>query len=251
MKYPADYSPLFEDKFKSLIVVDLETTGMDSYRCEILTWSMSVVDYSTLQRKDLIELTFRPKNLQYWNYLAPDYVESMKKRKKPIKTAEDIHGISLSQSLYFDDKVTSTKRGLEFISDHCQGVPQILVCHAFDNFKTDRFLDVAFIMAHMEKMGLRWELYKHLRFFQSTESYFREARARGYYRKGSADLLSWKEGEEVEEGEDFKLNTLCKHYKIKLQHHNAQSDREACEALYRIARGLGEENEGTAVELGL
>lgn len=235
MRYPSNYPLIMSEKIHTLIVVDIETTGLDTWRNEILTWSMSAVDYFTLERKDSIELTFRPKNLQYWDYQVPT------KSKKPRKKASEIHGISLSQALYFEDKHSASIRALEFISKHCNGDPQIMVCHAFDLYRTGNFLDVAFIMIHLEKLGMRWELYKHIRFFESTETYFREARLRGFYRSGN-DLFN--QVDEDDEGRDFKLGTLCKHYKITLNnHHTAQDDREACESLYRVARGLGDKND--------
>lgn len=243
MRYPGSelYPKIMTDKFHTIIVVDLETTGLDPWRCEILTWSMSAVDYSSLRRKASIELTFRPQNLNFWDYIAPS------KSKKPLKKASEIHGISLSQALYFDDKKTSTTKALDFIGDHCGGVPQILVCHAFDLYGRGAFMDVTFIMAHLEKLGRRFELYRHLRFFESTETYFREARRRGYYRAGGSDLFTQVEGDE--EGENFKLDTLCRHYKIPYNHHNAQADRESCEALYAVARSLGTNDDEETFDL--
>lgn len=237
MIYPALYPEIMAKNFTTLFFVDLESTGLDPWRCEILTLSLSAVDYFTLQRRDSIELTFRPQNKQYWDYIAPS------KSTRPMKKASEIHGISLSKALYFDDKIQSSNRMLEFMGDHCGGAPQIMVCHAFDKYRSGNFMDIAFIMAHLEKIGLRWDFYKLVRFFESTDTYFREARRRGYYRAGGSDLFNQVAADE--EGEDFKLPTLCKHYKIKLKkHHHAQDDREGCEALYSVARNLGGEDEG-------
>ncbi len=246
MRYPEEIPSIFLEKLDTIITIDLETTGFDSWRCEILTLSLSAMDYSTLQRKDSIELTFRPKNLKYWNYIDPSRIRA----GKIPKTAEEIHGISLSQALYFDGKESSTFKALDFINDYCRGIPQILLCHALDMYRSGNLYDVAMLMAHFEKFGLREKLYSNLRFFQSTETYFRAARARGYYRQRS-DLFSTKNGllEDDQEGEDFKLPTLCAHYKIPLIHHQVKSDREACEELYRIARSLGTNEEESSFNL--
>lgn len=224
MRYPSSelYPEILSKNFHTIVTVDLETTGFDYWRNEILTWSMSALDYFSLERKASIELTFKPQNLQFWG-----------------AGAEAVHGISVSRALYFDPKKKSTDRALEFISDHCKGSPQILLCHAFDKYKKGDLYDVNMIMAHMDKMSKKSEISRNLKFFQSTETYFREARKLGYYQKG-VDMFSLAEGRGYdEEGEDFKLSTLCKYYKIPLDHHDAKSDREGCEELYRIARRLG------------
>lgn len=252
MRYPGSemYPKCLVEKFHTMIFFDLETTGLDAWRCEILTASVSAVDFYTLRRKASIELTFRPQNLAFWDYIAPG------KRRKPLKKASEIHGISLSQALYFDGKEQSTTKMMDFIGDHCHGSPQIMVCHAFDNYGNVALMDVAFLMAHLVKMDerigsrMREHLYQNIRFFESTETYFREARRRGYYRVGGSDLLSYHDPEDPE-GEDFKLPTICKYYKIPMKkHHNAQYDRECCEALYATARGLGTNDEEESLNLG-
>jgi DNA polymerase III epsilon subunit-like protein len=231
MRYPESYPEIMSRLFKVLIVVDVETTGFDAWRNEIITWSMSAVDYFTLERLGSIELTFQPKNLQYWG-----------------KGAEDVHGISVSQALYFEDRKISTNRAIEFIEDYCKGKPNIMVCHAFDKYKTCNLFDINMIKTQFILEGKRDRFYRNCRYYQSTETYFRAARSRGYYRAGGGDLFS--QVNEGEEGSDFKLKTLCKHYKIKLdKHHTAQDDREACEELYRIARGLGTNEDESTFDL--
>ena len=217
MIYPAEYPEILSKNFKTLFFVDLETTGFDYWRNEILTWSMSAVDYSSLEVLDEIELNFKPHNLNHWGH-----------------EAEKIHKITVSQALYFEDKLPSTTKALEFIEKHSQGA-QILVCHAFDRYRNGNLFDANMIRWHMEKMGMRHRYYRSIRFHESTSTYFLEAKKKGYYTPES--ILSMESEEK-----SVSLKTLCNRYKIPLNHHDAKSDREACYQLYKIARSFGEKD---------
>lgn len=218
MKYPADYPEILSDKFKTLFFVDIETTGTDYWRNEILTWSMSAVDYYSLEQIDEIELTFKPHNLKFWS-----------------RDSEKIHKIPLSKALYFEDKMTSSLKALEFIEKYSFNSPQVLVCHAFDKYRNGDLFDANMIKWHMEKLGLRFRYQKSIRFTQSTATFFLEAKKQGYH---VSDKLFSQEDEE----KGVALKVLCKKYGIALDHHNAKSDRQACYELYKIARAFGEKD---------
>lgn len=208
MIYPSSdlYPEILSKNFTTYFFVDLETTGFDSWRNEILTLSIGALDYHSLEEIDSLELNFKPKNLSFWG-----------------KGAEEKHGISISEALYFEDKVSSTNKLINFLEKHSKKGPQILVCHAFDMFSRNNFFDVSMLRVHMVKLNLETRFNRAIRFFESTDSYFREASRNGYVKTP-----------------DYKLPTLCQIYNIKLNHHEAKSDRVACQELYKIARRLDE-----------
>lgn len=200
MKYPEEYSETTEKNFNKIFFVDLETTGLDAMRNEILTASISVCDYHTLDQIEEIELTFKPQNLKFWS-----------------QEAEAVHGISLQKALTFQDKIHSTNELIRFFKRNSSPFPQPLVSHAL-NLK-GYFFDQNFLLQHFMRSSqeLFFEFRKMAGVSQSTINY---AKAIGGF-------------------PNYKLSTLCAHFGIPLDHHNAKSDREACQKLYSIFRSGG------------
>lgn len=183
--------------------LDVETTGLDYYRNEIITLSISA--YDKYVKNDDLYLTIRPERLKYWS-----------------KEAELAHGISIQQSLLFDEKKDSFSELMRFIDRYSDG-NAMLICHAFDKFKTQNLFDVNFLKVGLEECGFYWSFRRSVKQFGSTDTIFREATQRGDFDK----LPS------------YALNKLCDHFKIPLKHHDVVSDREACEQLYFKAKELG------------
>ena len=195
MKYPNDYFHIP----KWIYFCDIETTGFDYWRNEILTLSISRHDYASLELDDELELTFKPSNLQHFG-------------------GSEVHGFSISDTLEFEDKSESTSKLIEFFENtNCEH--NVFCCHALWRYNT--FFDWAFLLVHMIKFKTEYFLRNHLNKLESTVNYFKHLQKNG--------LISV---------ENFKLNTLCNHFKIALDHHDAKSDRVACFELYKIARGF-------------
>lgn len=197
MKYPTDYVEMIEKGFKKIFFVDLETTGLDFFRNEILTASVSVCDYETLAEIDAIELKFKPENLQFW---SPE--------------AEKVHGIKLQQALDFPENKLSSAELMSFLHLHKCDWVQPLVSHSL-NFRGGYF-DQFFLSAHFMKQEKEFELRRICGISQSTIDYAKQCLKL----------------------ENYKLSTLASYYKIELNHHDAKSDREACQKLYKIFRSL-------------
>lgn len=197
MIYPVEYVPMIENGFEVSFFVDLETTGLEPMRNEILTASLSVTDYDSQVEIDSIELKFRPTRIAWWN------VESAA-----------IHGVTLDEAMTFPSTKESTDRMYDFLLKHSRSRTQPMVCHAL---KFAGFFDTAFLEGHFLEHDLMYEYRVICGIHQSTITY---AKAYNTAMKAGFD--------------DFKLDTLCRHFKIPLDHHNASSDRKACQQLYKI-----------------
>jgi DNA polymerase-3 subunit epsilon len=197
MQYPEEYYPIISDKFEVCFFVDLETSGLDAMRNEIITASLSVCDFKTLEQIDEIDLEFRPQNIKFWS-----------------EEAEKIHGIKLQKALSFPSKKESTKELWNFLTKYKKEGTQPMVSHSLNT--RGYFFDQNFLSQHFSRNSD--ELYFNFRricgISQSTINF---AKAMGGF-------------------ENYKLSTLAKHFGIELNHHDAKSDRKACQTLYKIFR---------------
>lgn len=180
-------------KIEKFICIDLETSGLDSYRNEILTVSVSLCNKHG--EIDSIELNFKPES-QFWD-----------------DDAEKIHCISRFQASKFNEKILSSKQLIEFINQDKD--LKIIVCHAL---KTSSYFDWKFLQAHFDKYDRRHTLYKSIVQCQSTITWFKYLDRIGY-----------------DKNSEFNLKHLSAKYGIELEHHNAASDRIACQKLFFIA----------------
>jgi DNA polymerase III alpha subunit (gram-positive type) len=126
-------------------VIDLESSGLDAYRSEILTLSISACNRSGVIEE--LELCRRP-TTSYWE-----------------EGAEKVHGISrFAASRFpddFDDKLES------FLSRHGQGV---LVCHAL---RMSSYFDATILLAHFDKQNRKHDYYRYFRQNWSTITFLK------------------------------------------------------------------------------
>jgi DNA polymerase III epsilon subunit-like protein len=198
MKYPFEYVEAIEKKFEVAFFIDLETTGLDAMRNEILTASVSVCDYKTLEQIDEIDLTFCPRDVKFWD-----------------EGAEKIHGIKLQTALAFPDAVEQSRELMRFFLKYKREGTQPLVSHAL-NFRGSYF-DQNFLMMHFLKLKEE-AMYTMRRVCGISQSTIDFAKA--------ANLGV----------QNYKLSTLAEYYQIELDHHNAKSDRQACQTIYKRLR---------------
>lgn len=214
MKYPVEYPEITEKRFNSLFFIDLESTGFDYWRNEILTLYVIVADYHSLKIREEKLFKFQIENAKNWG-----------------REAERVHGISLSQALYFPPKKEASEELLSLLEKYSFNGPQVLVCHAFDKFRKGDLFDSSMLTWHMEKLGLRFRYQRSVSHHQSTATYFLEAKAKGYYTPALFNNQDEEKG--------VSLSVLCKAFKIPLKHHDPKSDAHACYQLYKIARSFG------------
>lgn len=177
----------------NVVVFDIESTGLDFWRNEILTISASIMD--GLKVVDEFEGKFRPIDFQTWS-----------------SEAEQVHKISVPDAMAFNDQKEETIRFGKFISQVKK--QSDFVCHAI-NYRGSYF-DTGFLQAHFTKHGL---LYNYRKYFKSTLS--------------TIDLMRKYSGELGYPDKSYKLDRVCSFLGIPLDHHNAQSDRKACEQIYK------------------
>lgn len=195
MKYPAEYVKMIEDKFEVIFFVDLETSGFDVLRNEILTASISVCDYKSLEQIEKISLEFKPEHLKFWS-----------------EDAEKVHGITPQKAVTFQDKKQSSREMAAFFKKYKKEGTQPIVSHA-KRFM-GAYFDQNFLLHHFMQYDWYFEFRRICGISQSTIDYTRT----------------------IVTLENYRLSTVAKYFNIPLNHHNVESDREACEQIYRICR---------------
>jgi DNA polymerase III epsilon subunit-like protein len=197
MKYPAEYSKTIEDGLQTIYFVDLETTGLDAWQNETITLSMSVCDLKERKQLDEIELQFRPEAMQFWG-----------------DKAEEVHRITKSRALTFPPRDEGRKKLLSFFEAYKLETPQLICCHAL-SFKGQGLFDWNFLRREFDKVEMNYELDKYFHDVHSTVNFAKELQ-----KKGKINL------------ENNKLDTICRYFDIPLDHHDAKSDRLACQEIY-------------------
>ena len=185
-------------------IVDLESSGLNSYRSEILTLSISACNKHGVI--DEVELSRRP-TTNYWE-----------------EDAEKIHGISRFAASRFPEDFND--RLTQFLEKHGQGV---MICHAL---KMSSYFDATILLNHFDKQDKRHDFYKYFRQSQSTITWLKYLNRIG-----------------VELNHEFNLDALCKKYRIELIHHNAKSDREACQKLFFMILSRLEPEDGNGLSV--
>lgn len=151
-----------------IAVVDIETTGLDYWRSEVLTLSIGLYDGELIAEK---EFEFRPVRPRFWT-----------------KESEAIHGISLERALKFKDGNESWMEFFEFCGEHIKK-PIPFVCHAkwFGHY-----FDRAFIECQLFLTGNHWFLRKYFSDTKSTITMCQTLRTAGVYEleKLSLDYLA-------------------------------------------------------------
>jgi DNA polymerase-3 subunit epsilon len=188
---------MFDPWIDLAFVIDIETTGLDSWRNEILTLSISAVKIDGHEELDSELFTFRP--------TRPDFFS---------EESEAIHGISLSKALNFPRQNLEWERFFKFLKAYAS-TPQIMVCHAkwFGRYFDSTFLDCQLFLVD--------KLFEKRKYIHKPVSTITMAQ--------SLNINS----------ASYKLNDLCHYYSIELKHHDAVSDRKACQELFKIFHSKG------------
>lgn len=201
---------MFAPWVDTAFIIDIETSGLDSMRNEVLSLSVSAVAIENHQELDSELFLFKPVRKQYWQ-----------------DGAEAVHGISWEQSQEFPSAKKQWKKFLSFLKAYAHK-PQVMGCHAL---WFGKYFDSSFIDCQLDLQELLFEKRKYIGSTFSTLSLAKNAAKKGH--------LST---------EKYSLDALCSIHKIPLKHHDATSDREACQKLFKIYNQLGAIDEHTDYE---
>ena len=176
-----------------IAVVDIETTGTDYWRSEIIALSVGLYQNTgeLVAEKDLY---FKPVRIKFWS-----------------DEAEMVHGINKEVAMNLPDANKSWGEFFEFLDSHIEK-PIPFVCHAL---WFGHYFDRAFLECQMFLTNHHWLLRKYFSASVSTHTMAQKLKTHGYYNF-----------------EKLSLDYLSNWFKIDLDHHDAKSDRIACAKLY-------------------
>lgn len=202
------------DKIKHIAVADIETTGLVIGDAEVLTCAVIMCDYRTLSPIGGKVFKFRPRYPKNWK-----------------EDAVRIHGITFEEAMSYPEASASANHMMDWVKSICEDQPIPFACHAMKPFKQgESYFDYGHMRRLYYDLGMdKQGAYDHFVFekifpYKMVQSTVTWARA----------LV--KDG--VLPTENAKLDTLCKHFDIRLDHHNAVSDTKACRELLSKFRGM-------------
>ena len=118
--------------------------------------------------------------------------------------AQKIHGISIEKAREFRPKQQEILDCFLWISDET-----IMVCHSK---KANHYFDYGFLLLECDFLDMRQDFYKKFKHVISTHTLVKD-----FTKLKKLDLAS-----------------ICKHYGISLNHHDAKSDCNACFDIFRM-----------------
>lgn len=195
-----------------LLFIDIEGTSVNPHYAEILTISASRKSQD-LELIDEIELCLKPDT---WGIHADE--------------AQEIHGISKRRAMRFPNKLKGLNQLMDWIS-----IGSTMVCHASPNTEFGfQHYDRAILFMACIYENMEHEFLRKIRNVESTLTI-----AKRLDKEGIIDIPKITKVNVNGVSRTFKsfsLDNLCNYYNIKLNHHEARSDRIACEQLYGIFR---------------
>lgn len=224
-----------KENHKYTFYVDLETTGTDPIRNDVIEICCLVTEKNKFEIIDKFHSYVKPRSFNSYVW---------------TKAAQDVHGISIEKAESFPSLKEVGREFLIFCDkyrdkkDHC---PQLFVCHAnrhsFYDKKTGEsswgMFDYNFLEWFFRKIGDRW-YYAFLKVFSQDYclSTVWLAKELGF---GNEHLIIdgipqyTKTGRPKKEGNG--LAVWAKRIGFHLKHHDAQSDTECCLRVHEFLQG--------------
>lgn len=191
-----------------IISCDLETTGLNPYQDNWITGSFAILDPETLQVEDEIELKSRPTK---WS-----------------REAFLIHKIPEASAMNFPERIKTLRELIAFLP---KNEDLFFLCHAKPRQPNGTFFHFDFAFLKMDfHYVLDLSVFYH---------YFSDERVISTYTIGKRLVKQGKIGIK-----SMSLSSLSDYFSIKLNHHNAKSDRIAMEEIYRKFKSIENAREG-------
>lgn len=186
-------------------VFDIETTGLDRWRNEIITLAYLVLD----ERLELVKeslLSFRPEEMQTWS-----------------EDAQRVHGITPRKASMYPERLHSLGELTSTLMELSPDGGYSAVCHALPMGSRCNLFDVGFLFSEFFKHDQRCTFY-HL---------FPEEKFISTIFRGKKEALN------IFGIPNQKLDTWANKLNIKFSHHNALDDARVCAEVfkYQAARG--------------
>lgn len=190
--------------------LDVETNGKE-FLSSIISLSMTQWDYNTGKELDHVELNFRPEN--EWN-----------------RESESIHGISRDRAMGFQDARKGFQGLVSWLDKHYRvDERSAIVCHALD---LGGYFDWYQLLGMFLNYSDQFLFYKFFSHTESTVTFLQQA-----VRDRKLDPIK-KIDKSGKLRATYKLNYWASKFNIKLNHHDARSDEQACAKIYWKLRDL-------------
>lgn len=195
LNFPTDKIKKDKD-YNFISFIDVETTGFDPWRNEIIQLACIITDKEAKNELDVFNQYCRPLCPTQWT-----------------NGAEKVHRITLNEALNFQHPFDMAVNFLNFLKpykgDSVYHEPKInFVCHSKGRF------DYRFLETFFRKLELQYSFWKVFdsKLYESTIDCV----------KDSFVKLP-----------NEKLSTIAKYIKFDLNHHEALSDTRACKEIYK------------------
>lgn len=183
-------------------VIDLETTGKDHWRNEILTIACILTD-PNFNELETFTASIKPEE-STWD-----------------EEAEKVHGISRKQAKAFDNNLDVLDRFCDVLGSYGEGRNWSFVCHALPFRSRIDLFDYNFIFAWFWKKDKREDLY---RFFPEELIYST------IHKKRNHATTQYQI-------ENQKLSTWASKLDITFEHHTALDDAKVCLEVLKYQKG--------------
>lgn len=199
--------------------MDYETTSLDPVAGDIISGHMILTDRFVCV-KDSLDFRARPD--------ASGWQES----------AAEVHGFTLKECLKFPRPEEVAKEIYTWLHPYRQKITMVYhgMSRSFFDKEKQQWSWGAFDPKFL--YFLFYKIDKFYRYYEIFDKYKTPISTVDMAKKVLKAPVRAKFNMDKHDVADFRLDTLCKHFDIPLQHHNARSDAEACMQIFKQCKEM-------------